>query len=61
MFILRVTLEAFDKFKDTEDAIKASDKLIKGKVPKKLSKFLKKNIVQAEIEANLAGQGKFFF
>jgi len=35
-----LSLEQFSKFKDTRDALKCSNKLIKGKIPKKLEKFL---------------------
>lgn len=35
-----VSLEQFSKFKDTRDALKCANKLIKGKLPKKLSKML---------------------
>ncbi len=31
-----LTLEQFSKFKDTRDALKCANKLIKGKMPKKL-------------------------
>ena len=45
-----VKLKAFAKFKDTKDAMKSVEKLMKGKVSKGLKKFLNKNIVQKEIE-----------
>lgn len=40
-----VKLKAFAKFKDTKDAMKSVEKLMKGKVSKGLKKFLSKNIV----------------
>lgn len=46
----RVTLEDFHKFKSTADAFKSITKLMKGKVPKSLSKFISKNIVEKELE-----------
>ena len=45
-----VKLKAFSKFKDTKDAMKSVEKLIKGEMSKGLKKFLEKNIVQKEIE-----------
>ena len=48
-----VKLKAFAKFKDTKDAMKSIEKLMKGKVSKSLKKFLSKNIVQKEIEDEL--------
>lgn len=42
-------LVAFSKFDDTHDALNATAKLVKGKIPKKLKKFLKKNIISQEI------------
>ncbi|KAL4471492.1 hypothetical protein ABPG74_008385 [Tetrahymena malaccensis] len=48
------TLVAFSKFEDTHDALNATAKLIKGKIPKKLKKFLKKNIISQEIQETLA-------
>lgn len=48
-----VKLKAFAKFKDTKDAMKSIEKLMKGKVSKSLDKFLTKNIVQKEIEDEL--------
>lgn len=48
-----VKLKAFAKFKDTKDAMKSIEKLMKGKVSKSLNKFLTKNIVQKEIEETL--------
>jgi len=40
-----VKLKAFMKFKDTKDAMKSVEKLIKGEMSKGLHKFLEKNIV----------------
>lgn len=48
-----VKLKAFMKFKDTKDAMKSIEKLMKGKVSKGLNKFLDKNIVQKGIEDEL--------
>jgi len=48
-----VKLKAFAPFKDTKDAMKSIEKLMKGKVSKGLKKFLDKNIVQKEIEDEL--------
>lgn len=53
-----VSLEQFSKFKDTRDALECANKLIKGKLPKKLSKMLKKNIISQEIQENLAVNDK---
>jgi len=41
-----ITLEDFQKFKNTADAFKSISKLMKGKIPKSLSKFLSKTIVE---------------
>jgi len=40
-----VKLKAFKKFKDTKDAMKSTEKLVKGEMSKGLKKFLDKNIV----------------
>ena len=48
-----VKLKAFAKFKDTKDAMKSIERLMKGKVSSGLKKFLTKNIVQKEIEDQL--------
>jgi nucleolar protein 58 len=48
-----VKLKSFVPFKDTKDAMKSVEKLMKGKVSKSLKKFLDKNIVQKEIEDEL--------
>lgn len=49
-----VKLKAFKKFKDTKDALKSVEKLVKGKLSSGLQKFLEKNIVEKEIEDELA-------
>jgi len=49
-----VTLQSFKKFKDTKEALLASDKLIKGKFPKVLKKFLEKNVINDEVQEKLA-------
>jgi hypothetical protein len=41
----RLSLEDFYKFKSTADAFKCISKLMKGKIPKSLSKFLSKNVI----------------
>jgi len=46
-------LKAFMRFKDTKDAMKSVEKLIKGEMSKGLKKFLDKNIVQKGIEEEL--------
>lgn len=48
-----VKLKAFKKFKDTKDALKSVEKLVKGKLSKGLEKFLEKNMIQKEIEDEL--------
>lgn len=48
-----VKLKAFKKFKDTKDALKSVEKLMKGKLSKGLEKFLEKNMIQKEIEEEL--------
>jgi nucleolar protein 58 len=48
-----VKLKAFKKFKDTKDALKSVEKLVKGKLSKGLEKFLEKNIIEKEIEDEL--------
>lgn len=47
-------MEDFQKFKNTADAFKSISKLMKGKIPKSLSKFLSKTIVERELETTLA-------
>lgn len=49
-----VTLEDFYKFKSTADAFKCINKLMKGQIPKSLSKFLTKNVIDKEIEETIA-------
>lgn len=46
-------LKAFNKFKDTKDAMKSVEKLLKGEMSKGLKRFLEKNIVQKGIEEEL--------
>jgi len=48
-----VKLKAFKKFKDTKDAMKSVEKLLKGDLSKSLKKFLEKNIVQKGVEEAL--------
>lgn len=48
-----VKLKAFKKFKDTKDAMKSVEKLLKGEMSKGLKRFLDKNIVQKGIEEEL--------
>lgn len=45
-----VKLEAFQKFKDSTDALKATAKMLKGKIPKSLNEFLQKNVISKEIQ-----------
>jgi nucleolar protein 58 len=45
-----VQLQAFKKFKDTKEALIATDKLINGLLPKTLEKFLKKNVVSDDVQ-----------
>jgi nucleolar protein 58 len=40
-----VNLQAFTKFKSTKEALKCANKLLQGKIPGKLEKFLKKNFI----------------
>jgi len=47
--IFSLNLEAFSKFKDTKDALSATSALIDGKIPKKLKKFLEKNVISKEV------------
>ncbi len=46
-------LKAFKKFKDTKEAMKSFEKLLKGDISKGLKKFLDKNIVQKGVEEAL--------
>ena len=48
-----VKLKAFAKFKDTKDAMKSVEKLLKGEMSKTLKKFLEKNIIQKGVEEAL--------
>jgi len=50
----QVSFTAFHKFKDTKDAMEACTELTEGTVGKSLKKFLKRNIVDAGLEENLA-------
>jgi hypothetical protein len=45
-YLFSVSLEDFHKFKSTADAFKCISKLMKGKIPKSLSKFISKNVVE---------------
>jgi nucleolar protein 58 len=49
-----VKLKAFKKFKDTKEALVSADKLIKGKFPKNLKKFLEKNAINDEVQETIA-------
>jgi len=53
-----VQLEAFRKFKDTKEALVATDKLVNGLMPKILEKFLKKNIISQEVQETLVTSDK---
>jgi len=55
-----VKLEAFRKFKDTKEALLATDKLINGLLPKALEKFLKKNIISEEVQDKLISNSLSF-
>lgn len=46
-------LEAFYKFEDSTEALKAVAKMLKGKVPSKLKSFLEENIITKEIQDTL--------
>jgi nucleolar protein 58 len=46
-------LKAFKKFKDTKEAMKSVEKLLKSDLSKTLKKFLDKNIVQKGVEEAL--------
>ena len=48
-----IKLKAFKKFKDTKEAMKCVEKLLKGELSKGLKKFLDKNIVQKGVEEAL--------
>jgi len=49
-----VELAAFREFKGTKDVLQAAVQLVNGKMGKSLRKFLKKNIVNNEIQHRLA-------
>ena len=49
-----VQLHAFKKFKDTKEALKTVSKLVDGALSKKLTTFLKKNVVSQEVQHQLA-------
>jgi len=49
-----VELAAFREFKGTKDVLQAAVQLVNGKMGKSLRKFLKKNIVNTEIQERLA-------
>ncbi|KAM3135275.1 hypothetical protein pb186bvf_012573 [Paramecium bursaria] len=53
-----ITPFAFQSFNDTHDALLSASKLIQGKLPKKLSKFIQANIISQEIQENIAIQDK---
>ncbi|CAD8138566.1 unnamed protein product [Paramecium pentaurelia] len=53
-----ITPFAFQQFKDTQEALIATSKLINGKIPKKLSKFLEKNVISQEVQDQIAVQDK---
>jgi len=53
-----VQLEAFKKFKDTKEALVATDKLVNGLLPKTLEKFLKKHIISQEVQDVLVTSDK---
>ena len=46
-------VEAVHNFKSTSDAFKSISKLMNGKVPKSLSKFLKTSVIDKELEATI--------
>ena len=48
-----VKLEAFHKFKDSTEALKAVAKMLKGTIPKNLNAFLQENVVSKEIQETL--------
>lgn len=45
----RVKLEAFHKFADSTEALKAVAKMLKGKIPTSLKTFLDENVISKEI------------
>src|ERR1035437_1932568 len=46
-------LEAFQKFKDSTEALKVVAKMLKGQIPKSLNAFLQENIISKEIQGTL--------
>lgn len=52
----RLTPFAFQSFKDTHEALVVTSKLIQGKIPKKLTKFLEKHIVSKDIQDSIASK-----
>jgi len=50
----RVKLQAFEKFKDTTQALDAAANILEASLGKDLKKFLKKNIVEADSKEVLA-------
>jgi len=53
-----VKLVAFEKFKDMNQAVKSLSEYFEGAMPKDLTKFIKKNIVNKQIEETLACYSK---
>ena len=49
----RVKLKKFSKFTDQADALAAATAMVEGKLDKNLKKFLKKNIVDKELNDEL--------
>ena len=54
LLIIRLTLRKFNKFKNTADALKATTKLVEGKLGSSLKKFLKKEVIEKGLEETLA-------
>jgi nucleolar protein 58 len=53
-----VQLQAFRKFKDTKEALVATDKLINNMIPKTLEKFLQKHLITKEVQDQLVVSDK---
>ena len=53
-----VSLVSFSKFKNTKDAVLCTNKLLSGKLSKKMRKFLQTNIISKNVQENLAIQDK---
>jgi nucleolar protein 58 len=53
-----VELKAFKKFKDTKEALLATDKLINGMLPKTLEKFLKSNVISEDVQDTIITSDK---